>query len=87
MQVFGQSEYDGALRNEVNQPDVAPMTGLQITMSREIGGWPLYTIVIGLGQVGYIFFYSHYLFVLKPFADVECYQFPDHFVDGSQLAR
>jgi len=27
------------------------MTGLQIAMSREIGGWPLYTIVLGLGQV------------------------------------
>lgn len=27
------------------------MTGLQIAMAREIGGWPLYTIVIGLGQM------------------------------------
>jgi len=27
------------------------MSGLQIAMSREIGGWPLYTIVIALGQV------------------------------------
>jgi len=27
------------------------MTGLQIAMSREIGGWPLYTIVMALGQV------------------------------------
>ena len=31
--------------------EVPPMTRLQIAMSREIGGWPLYTIVIGLGQV------------------------------------
>lgn len=27
------------------------MTGLQIAMSRELGGWPLYTIVIATGQV------------------------------------
>jgi len=27
------------------------MSGLQITMSRELGGWPLYTIVIATGQV------------------------------------
>jgi len=27
------------------------MTGLQIAISREIGGWPLYTIVMALGQV------------------------------------
>ncbi len=26
-------------------------TGLQIAMAREIGGWPLYTIVIALGEV------------------------------------
>lgn len=27
------------------------MSGLQIAMSREVAGWPLYTIVIALGQV------------------------------------
>lgn len=27
------------------------MSRLQVAMSREIGGWPLYTIIIGLGQV------------------------------------
>lgn len=27
------------------------MTGLQIAMSREIKGWPLYTIVIAMGQM------------------------------------
>jgi alpha-1,3-glucan synthase len=51
MQAFSQQDYDGPLHNEANQPPSVPMTGLQITMSREIGGWPLYTIVIGLGQV------------------------------------
>lgn len=27
------------------------MTGIQIAMSRELGGWPLYTIVIAAGQM------------------------------------
>ncbi|KAF8163338.1 modular protein with glycoside hydrolase family 13 and glycosyltransferase family 5 domains [Crassisporium funariophilum] len=47
---FG-GDYDGPLHNEANQPPAAPMTGLQIKMSRELGGWPLYTIVIALGQM------------------------------------
>lgn len=34
-----------------DQPDGPPMTGLQIAMSRELAGWPLYTIVIALGQM------------------------------------
>jgi alpha-1,3-glucan synthase len=50
MQRFS-SDYDGPYHHEANQPPVALMTGLQIKMSREIGGWPLYTIIIGLGQV------------------------------------
>lgn len=33
------------------QPEQVSMTGLQIFMAREIGGWPLYTIIIALGQV------------------------------------
>jgi alpha-1,3-glucan synthase len=51
IQAFPHPDYDTALNGDPNQPPVAPMTGLQITMSREIGGWPLYTIVIALGQV------------------------------------
>ncbi|KAH9484208.1 Cell wall alpha-1,3-glucan synthase mok13 [Psilocybe cubensis] len=51
MQAFSQGDYDGPLHQEPNMPEVTPMTGLQIAMSREIGGWPLYTIVIGLGQM------------------------------------
>jgi hypothetical protein len=31
--------------------DVIPMTRLQIMMSREVGGWPMYAIVIAMGQV------------------------------------
>jgi len=51
MHAFPHPDYDTALNSDPNQPPVAPMTGLQITMSRELGGWPLYTIVIALGQV------------------------------------
>ncbi|KAF9483766.1 modular protein with glycoside hydrolase family 13 and glycosyltransferase family 5 domains [Pholiota conissans] len=51
MQAFSQADYDGPLQHDAGQPPVVPMTGLQIAMSREIGGWPLYTIVIGLGQM------------------------------------
>ncbi|KAF8625783.1 hypothetical protein AX15_005173 [Amanita polypyramis BW_CC] len=43
------TEYEGHLR--LPQPDIVPMTRLQIAMAREIAGWPLYTIVIGLGQM------------------------------------
>jgi alpha-1,3-glucan synthase len=32
-------------------PEVVQMTRLQLFMAREIGGWPLYTIIIALGQV------------------------------------
>ena len=43
------ADYDGPLANE--QGEVVVMTGLQIALAREIGGWPLYTIIIALGQV------------------------------------
>jgi alpha-1,3-glucan synthase len=43
------TDYDGPLANE--QGEAVVMTGLQIALSREIGGWPLYTIIIALGQV------------------------------------
>ncbi|KAG6900861.1 hypothetical protein C0993_009979 [Termitomyces sp. T159_Od127] len=45
------SDHDSPQRHDAAVPDVVPMTRLQIFMSREIGGWPLYTIVIGLGQM------------------------------------
>lgn len=48
---FSPSEYDGHLHHDAGPPDIVPMTGLQIALAREIGGWPLYTIIIGLGQV------------------------------------
>ena len=39
-------EYSGPLPNG---NDVVIMTGLQIALSREVFGWPLYTIIIALG--------------------------------------
>lgn len=45
------SDSDGPLRYDIGVLEVVPMTKLQVIMSREIGRWPLYTIVIGLGQV------------------------------------
>ncbi|KAI0006163.1 glycoside hydrolase family 13/glycosyltransferase family 5 protein [Russula compacta] len=43
------TDYEGPLAHD--QGEVVIMTGLQIAMSREVVGWPLYTIVIALGQV------------------------------------
>jgi alpha-1,3-glucan synthase len=48
-QSFNTTDYDGPLAHD--QGEVVVMTGLQIAMSREVGGWPLYTIVMALGQV------------------------------------
>jgi alpha-1,3-glucan synthase len=62
MQAFSSSAFDLPLRSDVD-PNVPIMTGLQIAMSREIGGWPLYTIVIALGQVNFpplrVYFNTH----------------------------
>ncbi|KAK2466883.1 hypothetical protein APHAL10511_001141 [Amanita phalloides] len=46
---FSTTEYEGHLR--MSQRDIVSMTRLQIAMAREVAGWPLYTIVIGLGQM------------------------------------
>ncbi|KAF5390171.1 hypothetical protein D9757_002866 [Collybiopsis confluens] len=43
---FPTSDWDSAQ----SPPEGAPMTRLQVFMTREIGGWPLYTIIIALGQ-------------------------------------
>ena len=45
----GVDGYSGPLPND--QGEVVIMTGLQIAMAREIGGWPLYTIIIAAGQM------------------------------------
>ncbi|KAF7338273.1 Modular protein with glycoside hydrolase family 13 and glycosyltransferase family 5 domains [Mycena venus] len=39
------------LPNDAGPPETVPMSRLQIALAREIGGWPLYTIIIGLGQM------------------------------------
>ncbi|OBZ75598.1 Cell wall alpha-1,3-glucan synthase mok13 [Grifola frondosa] len=41
-------DYSGPLPNG---NDVVIMTGLQIALSREIFGWPIYTIIIAIGQM------------------------------------
>ena len=46
---FSSEEYGGALPHENNE--VVIMSGLQIALQRQIGGWPLYTIIIALGQM------------------------------------
>lgn len=45
---FNTQDYTGPLPNDNNEP---AMTGLQILMQREIVGWPLYTIILALGQM------------------------------------
>ena len=61
------------------------MSRLQIVMSKEIGGWPLYTIVIAMGQVRvsviYVFppAYSLYL------TDVERNELPNDSSDRTEL--
>lgn len=77
---FPTADYNGPLRNDVTdagEPDVIVMTRLQIAMSREFFGWPLYTIVMGLGQVWHL---DALLAVItnNPYSDVERHQFPDH---------
>ena len=41
-------DYSGPLPNG---QDVVVMTGLQIALAREVFGWPLYTIIIAIGQM------------------------------------
>ena len=48
MNSFPTAGYDGPLPNP---NDAVVMTGLQIFMSRDFFTWPLYTVVIALGQV------------------------------------
>lgn len=42
-------EYYGPLMNDLGECPV--MRGLQIAMQREIGGWPLYTLILVLSQM------------------------------------
>jgi len=63
------------------------MTGLQIAMSREIFGWPLYSLVMATGQVCWVCDT-----VLDPnnhftFSDAECHELPNHSPVWSKLAE
>lgn len=44
---------EGTVHSNGPPSDSVPMTGLQIALSREIKGWPLYTIIIALGQASF----------------------------------
>ena len=46
---FGNEEYSEPLPNEAGGS--VPLTGLQIALERQIGGWPLYTIIIAIDQM------------------------------------
>ncbi|KAJ7774879.1 modular protein with glycoside hydrolase family 13 and glycosyltransferase family 5 domains [Mycena metata] len=48
---FNLGDYEDHMHHDAGLPEVVPMTRLQIALAREIGGWPLYTIIIGLGQM------------------------------------
>ncbi|KAG8962311.1 Cell wall alpha-1,3-glucan synthase ags1 [Tulasnella sp. 419] len=45
---FDPNEYKGPLPQDGMEK---PMTSLQLAMQREIGGWPLYTIILAIGQM------------------------------------
>lgn len=47
----GEMESDPADDVKEHFPDGVVLTKLQIALQRQIGGWPLYTIILGLGQV------------------------------------
>jgi hypothetical protein len=81
------ADYEDTQHN-AGHPEVVPMTRLQIAMSREIGGWPLYTIVIAAGQV--CIYPTTTLSNFDPDhhnLDVECHEFPDYVAHWSKLAR
>ena len=44
-------DYNGPLMHHDPALDGVVMTRMQIALQREIGGWPLYTIILALGQV------------------------------------
>lgn len=67
--------------------DGVVMSRLQVALQREIGGWPLYTIILALGQVSPPV--PHYFRVsinASGIEDVGCDQFPDHAAIRSSLA-
>lgn len=49
MGALSSEEYNSPLVRETGE--VVVMSALQIALQRQIGGWPLYSIIIGIGQV------------------------------------
>ncbi|KAF8522241.1 glycoside hydrolase family 13 and glycosyltransferase family 5 protein [Hysterangium stoloniferum] len=48
---YNTQDYSGPLMNHDPALDGVVMTKTQIALQREIGGWPLYTIILALGQM------------------------------------
>ena len=74
----------GLLINREPGADGVIMTRLQISLQREIAGWPLYTVILTLGQVWFpcqCCSHSHV------FEDAGSDQHPDHVVVWSELAK
>lgn len=65
--------------------DVVIMTRVQIAMARKIYGWPLYTIVIAIGQAS-VPPSSLGTRVLTCIADVGCEQLPNDAPHGAKLS-
>lgn len=64
------------------------MTRLQVLMQREIGGWPVYTIIIAFGQVRLPApYYLPFPLTVVVHVDAECNKFPDHTAFWTELAR
>ncbi len=63
------------------------MTGLQIAMSREVFGWPLYSLVMAAGQVCRTYDTFVAFDDRLTFQDAECYEFPNHPLVRSKLVE
>lgn len=72
---------------DVPPEEVVIMTGLQIVMSREFFGWPLYALVMAAGQVGLAPNTPASLNNNSVSLDAQCYQFPDYPLVRSKLAE
>lgn len=81
---FNLDDYSGPLPNG---PADKPLTGIQIIMMREIGGWPLYAIIMAIGQVSYPQNDLVSMFSKQLAIDVLRNKFPDHPFVRPELAR
>lgn len=62
------------------------MNRVQLAMARQIFGWPLYTIIIALGQASPFFRAVLARWVLTCVADVGCQQLSGHTAHGTKLS-